>query len=77
VKADFKHGVSEEIYATYRKRIDVLPGDILMVRDGTYLIGTTAFVTESDVPMLFQSHLFRIRAEQPEQLSPWLLLAAR
>jgi type I restriction enzyme M protein len=75
IKADFKHGVSPEIYESYKTRVDVQAGDILMVRDGTYLIGTTAIVTESDVPMLFQSHIYRIRADKPDVLSPWLLLA--
>jgi type I restriction enzyme M protein len=46
-----------------------------MVRDGTYLIGTTAIVTASDVPMLFQSHIYRIRVVKPADLDPWLLLA--
>jgi type I restriction enzyme M protein len=75
IKADFKHGVSQAIYESERSRVDVVPGDILMVRDGTYLIGTTAIVTPSDVPMLFQSHIFRIRVAKPDILSPWLLLA--
>ena len=74
IKADFKHGVSEEIYENLRRKVDVKAGDILMVRDGTYLIGTTAMVTESDVPMLFQSHIYRIRVLNDE-INPWLLLA--
>jgi type I restriction enzyme M protein len=51
IKADFKHGVSLEIYEEFKGSADVQPGDILFVRDGTYLIGTTAIVTESDVPI--------------------------
>ncbi|HZL37148.1 MAG TPA: hypothetical protein VFC78_17645 [Tepidisphaeraceae bacterium] len=46
-----------------------------MVRDGTYLIGTTAIVTESDTPMLFQSHICRIRVIDKEAVDPWLLFA--
>ena len=75
IKADFKHGVSKGIYENLRTQVDVKPGDILMVRDGTYLIGTTAIVTESDVPMLFQSHIFRIRVLRHSELDPWVLLA--
>ncbi len=75
IRADFKHGVSEEIYNKWRSKVDVIAGDILMVRDGTYLIGTSAIVTESDLPMLFQSHLFRIRVLKPKELNPWLLFA--
>lgn len=75
IKADFKHGVSEEIYAESRSKVDVKSGDILLVRDGTYLIGTSAIVTEADLPMLFQSHIYRIRVLNPAAISPWLLFA--
>jgi type I restriction enzyme M protein len=53
MKADFKHGVSEEIFDEFSKKANIRAEDILMVRDGTYLIGTTAMVTEYDLPMLF------------------------
>jgi type I restriction enzyme M protein len=75
IKADFKQGVSEQIYNDIRHKIDVKNGDILLVRDGTYLIGTSAIVTEADLPMLFQSHIYRIRVVKPEVISPWLLFA--
>lgn len=75
IKADFKHGISEEIYEELRHRVDVKAGDILLVRDGTYLIGTSAIVTDADLPMLFQSHIFRVRVLKPATLSPWLLFA--
>src|SRR5205814_7300562 len=48
LKADPKHGVSRQIFENYRKKQDVQAGDILMVRDGTYLIGTCAIITEHD-----------------------------
>jgi type I restriction enzyme M protein len=75
IKADFKHGVSQEIYDEIRHKIDVKNGDILLVRDGTYLIGTSAIVTEADLPMLFQSHIYRVRVLKPSTISPWLLFA--
>jgi type I restriction enzyme M protein len=75
IKSDFKHGVSEAIYEKEKSKAEVRAGDILMVRDGTYLIGSTAIVSESDLPMLYQSHIYRIRVERPAELSPWLLLA--
>ena len=75
IKADFKHGVSDEIYENWKRKIDVQVADILMVKDGTYLVGTTAIVTRFDLPMLFQSHLYRIRVRKPEVISPWLLFA--
>ncbi|MBN2575181.1 MAG: N-6 DNA methylase [Deltaproteobacteria bacterium] len=76
VKLDPKHCVSDEVYEMLAPKQDVRAGDILMVRDGTYLIGTCAFVTEYDTRIVFQSHLYKLRVKQPEKLSPYLLLAA-
>lgn len=75
LKADPKQGVSEAIYNSLSKKMDVKAGDILMVRDGTYLIGTSAVVTDSDTRILFQSHIYKIRVLKPEEISPWLLFA--
>ena len=47
-----------------------------MVKDGTYLIGTCAIVTKYDLPMLFQSHIYKLRVAEPDKLNPFLLLAA-
>ena len=55
---------------------DVREGDILMVRDGTYLIGTCAYVTKYDQKIVFQSHILKLRVLKPEVLSPYILLAA-
>jgi type I restriction enzyme M protein len=49
--------------------------DILMVRDGTYLVGTTCMLTRYDTRILFQSHIYKLRALKPNELSPYLLLA--
>lgn len=75
IKADFKHGVSQSIYDEYKDKCDVQAGDIFFVKDGTYLVGSSAIVTEYDLPMLFQSHLYRIRVQKPEIIDPWLLFA--
>ena len=75
IKADFKHGISKEIYDELSSKVDVQEGDILLVRDGTYLVGTTAIVTKSDLPMLFQSHLYRMRLLDYDTYDPFLLLA--
>ena len=75
IKTDFKHGVSEEIYERSKAKVDVRAGDIFVVKDGTYLVGTSAIVTEYDLPMLFQSHLYRVRVLKPEVIDPWLLFA--
>lgn len=76
VKLDPKHNVSEEVYERYRASQDVQANDILIVKDGTYLIGTCAIVTKYDLPMLFQSHIYKLRVGQPQKLNPFLLLAA-
>jgi type I restriction enzyme M protein len=76
LKIDPKHGVSDEIYEKYRRRQDVRTTDILMVRDGTYLIGTNCMLTEADTRILIQSHLYKLRVLEPDVLSPFLLLAA-
>ena len=75
LKADPKHCVSEKIYEEYRSKCEVHPGDILMVRDGTYLVGTSAMITGYDGPLLFQSHIYRIRIEN-EEIDPYLFFAA-
>jgi type I restriction enzyme M protein len=76
VKIDAKHGISEDIYREYERKQDVQPGDVLMVRDGTYLIGTCAIITEDDLPLVYQSHVFKIRVRPNERgLNPHLLLA--
>lgn len=75
VKLDPKHGVSEAIFEQYRYKQNVQPNDILMVKDGTYLIGTCAILTEHDANIIYQSHLYKIRVLKPEIISPFLLLA--
>lgn len=76
IKTDPKHRVSEEIYQNYASKQDVQEGDIFMVKDGTYLIGTCAFVSKYDEKILYQSHLYKIRVLDKEFISPYLLLAA-
>ncbi|MBK8205339.1 MAG: N-6 DNA methylase [Planctomycetes bacterium] len=75
VKRDPKHCVSDEVFESLAKKQDVQAGDILMVRDGTYLIGTCAFVTEYDTRIVYQSHMYKIRVKDRKALSPYLLLA--
>ena len=75
LKLDPKHGVSVALYNTYRKRQDVQTGDILMVRDGTYLVGTCAIVSDADAQIVFQSHICKIRSTDHKKMDPNLLLA--
>ncbi|SEL19360.1 N-6 DNA methylase [Ectothiorhodospira marina] len=76
LKTDPKHGLSEAIYQKLSKKQDVRAGDILMVKDGTYLIGTCAYVTKYDEKIVYQSHLYKIRVKDETVISPYLLLAA-
>ena len=50
-------------------------GDILMVRDGTYLVGTCAMVTPIDARIVFQSHILKFKSLDHDKLNPHLLLA--
>lgn len=76
LKIDAKHCVSEAIYQRYAKQAEVQPEDILMVRDGTYLIGTSCILSKYDIKILFQSHIYRIRVLKRDKLDPYLLFAA-
>ena len=75
LKHDPKHAVSESIYSQYASRQDVREGDILLVRDGTYLVGTSTIVTSADPKLLFCGGLYKIRIKQNSRLDRWLLLA--
>ena len=75
IKLDPKQGLSRDIYETFKSKQDVQENDILMVRDGTYLVGTCALITEDDKEIVFQSHIYKIRVNQPDKLNPLLLLA--
>jgi hypothetical protein len=75
LKTDAKQGVSDEIYAEYGAAQDVKAGDVMFVRDGTYLIGQIALVTESDLPLLYQSHIVKFRVGSKSPVSSTLLMA--
>lgn len=73
IKSDAKQNVSEEVYQEWKQ--DVKAGDIFVVRDGTYLVGTSCIVTEHDTKILFCGGIYKIRVQRPEELDPYLLLA--
>jgi type I restriction enzyme M protein len=76
LKADPKHGVNRELFESLRNKQDIQANDILMVKDGTYLIGTCAIITEYDCEIIYQSHLYKIRVMPNSlDLNPFLLLA--
>ena len=76
IKVDPKHRVERAVFEKLRRKQDVRENDLLMVKDGTYLIGTCALVTKHDTEIVYQSHLYKMRvAEEDDLLNPWLLLA--
>lgn len=78
IKSDPKHLLSEEIYRSLADKQDVREGDILMVKDGSYLIGTCAMITKYDTRIVYQSHLYKIRVAEGNKynLDKYYLLAA-
>lgn len=76
IKAVPKQGVSEEIFEYYAEREDVREGDILLVKDGTYLIGTNCIINAMDIPMIFQSHILKIRVKSQKRINSHLLFLA-
>lgn len=74
IKIDPVKCIPEEIYEQYRRRQDIRERDILLVTDGTFLIGRTALVTPLDRKIVIQSHIRRIRCLKPDMLHPYLLL---
>ena len=73
LKGDPKQAVSEEIYAENVQ--DVQAGDVFVVRDGTYLVGTSCILTEKDTKILYCGGLYKLRVENREEMDPYLLLA--
>jgi type I restriction enzyme M protein len=76
IKVDPKHCISNEIYESYSNKQDVKEGDILMVKDGTYLIGSCAFVSKYDEKIVYQSHLYKLRLNDNKLINPYLLIAS-
>lgn len=72
IKTIPKQGVSKTIYEQYAEKEDVQAGDILLVRDGTYLIGTNCMITQMDLPMIYQSHILKFRILDKEKINPYL-----
>lgn len=75
IKLDPKQGLSEDLYQKYSRKQDVKENDILMVRDGTYLVGTCAIISKFDTRIVYQSHIYKIRSLDYEKIHPYLLLA--
>lgn len=66
-------GVSEEIYNQYKDQQDIREKDILFVSDGTFLIGSSSFVTSLDTKIVIQSHVKKIRCLDEKLLNSYYL----
>lgn len=75
ITTDCTHCVSEDIYETYKNIQNIENEDILIVNDGTYLMGRTAMITPLDTKIIIQSHIRQIKVLDKDKLSPYLLLA--
>jgi len=76
IKSAPKQGVARDIYNEYATHQNVKEGDILLVRDGTYLIGNSCFITTIDKDILYQSHIIKIRVKKPDELAPEIFFLA-
>lgn len=75
ITTDCTHCISKDIYEKYKKLQNLEKEDILVVNDGTYLMGRTAMITELDTKIVIQSHIRRIKVLDKNKISPYLLLA--
>lgn len=76
ISTDPTKSVAEDVYEEYAKQQKLRPGDVLMVVDGRYRIGTTAMLTEQNFRCVVQSHLRILSVRRPEALDPYELLFA-
>lgn len=76
VNADPTKSVSQEIYEQYAEQQKLQAGDILMVVDGRYRIGTVAMLDGHNVKCVAQSHLRIISVIDRSKLDPYELLFA-
>jgi hypothetical protein len=71
---DPTQGVSQAIYDEYDGKGSLRADDVVVVRDGTYLVGSSALVLEEDLPTLFCGGILRLRVEKRKALSPHALM---
>lgn len=72
--SDPTHCLSEEVYEKYKEKQNIQSEDILIVKDGTFLIGRAAMITDLDLKIVIQSHFKKITVLKKDVLSPYVLL---
>jgi len=75
LKFDPKQSVSNDLYESVKQKLDVQEDDIYLVRDGTYLVGSSCILTKWDTANIFCGGLYKIRVLEKRTLDPFLLLA--
>ena len=75
VQGNVKQGVGEEIFSKFEESASTEANDVLLVRDGTYLVGSTGFVIKEDCPALFCGGMYRLRMFNCPKEAPFALLA--
>ena len=60
IKIDPVKSIPEEIYNEYKHKQDIKENDVLLVTDGTFLIGRTAMVSRLDTKIVIQTELWQI-----------------
>lgn len=75
LKADSKHGIDDGTWEQYRQSQDVNGNDILLVRDGTYLVGSSTLIFDQDLPLVYCGGIYKIASLQPQVLSSGLCYA--
>jgi type I restriction enzyme M protein len=76
ISVDPTKSVSESFYEEFAPQQKLRPGDVLMVVDGRYRIGTTALLTASNARCIVQSHFRIISITDDRVLDPYELLFA-
>ncbi|WP_155644364.1 hypothetical protein [Burkholderia territorii] len=76
IRRDPRHCIDEETFFKYRKKAGVNAGDVILVRDGTYLVGSSAIVGQNDGNALICGGLYRLRTLDVSVLRPEALLLA-
>ena len=71
---DPTHCVPHSEYERVKESQDVRERDILVVKDGTFLIGKTAMITDLDTRIVLQGHFKKIRIIDYKRMSPYLLM---
>ena len=76
ISTDPTKAVSEAVYEKFAAQQKLKAGDVLVVVDGRYRIGTTALLTGQNVRCVVQSHLRIISTLKRDRLDPCELLYA-